>query len=113
MNVRRGIFRVWIVASVLWMLGSTYWLLKASSDTHQTLVDMSCKQYLGKDDGRWSKCWDENRGPEPGSTWFTEGFKTGNWILIFIPPLVFGGAGFVVFRIGRWVKRGFDAEGAE
>lgn len=113
MNVRRGLFWVWIVASVLWMLGMTYWLVHEAKNTHKTLVELNCKDYLGKGDDRWAKCWNENRGPEPGETWFTEGFKTGNWIFIFIPPFVFGGIGFVVFRVGHWVKRRFDTDGEE
>ncbi len=113
MNVRRGLFRVWVGASVLWMLGSTYWLLRDASEFHKTLVRLNCEQYLGKDSGRWRECWNEQRGPNQETTWFEDEFKSGNWVSVFIPPFVIGGVGFAVFLVGRWFKRGFDAEGGE
>ena len=113
MNIRRGLFRIWIVASVLWMLGSTYWLLRDASEFHKTLVRLNCEQYLGKDSGRWRECWNEQRGPNQETTWFVDEFKSGNWVSVFVPPFVLVVLGLPSFGLAGGSRAGSIRRGAE
>ena len=106
MNLRRGAFRLWIVATVLWMFVFVIWLAIEGSETHQTLVEANCEPLIATDE--WYQCYKKYRGPESGGTWFTHNLSSpAIWALMLFPPLIIGVIGIAVLKIGAWVVRGF------
>ena len=100
---KRGLVRLWVVVSIVWAIGSALWLAGQGYETQKMFVDLNCDPF--KDD--FAECWDRARGPSEGDTWFWAGLRSGNWILIVVPPvllLIFGP--FAVIALG-WIVRGF------
>ena len=104
MNWRRGLFRVWVVATAFWLLGSIWWLAHEASETHQLLVEMNCSVFK-MSDSEFSKCWEKYRGPSEGDTWLAEGLREGNWLIIFAPPILILVVGIIFIWIVIWVMR--------
>ena len=85
-GLTRGLFRLWIVVSVAWMIGATIWLASEGAEIHRQTGEI---------------------GPSEGDTWFMEGFRSGTWIIIFIPPVLLLIAGAITAKATAWVVRGF------
>ena len=107
MNWRRGLLRLWIVASVAWAIGMTIWLTHQGAEFAQLLVDLRCNA-LRMSSSEWQECWRKARGPTEGDTWFLAGLRSGQWLLIVGPPVLLLILGAVVVNTCAWVARGFS-----
>lgn len=106
MSWRRGLLRLWVVASALWAIGMASWLVYQGAETAQLLVDLRCDP-LKMTSPEWQECWLNARGPTSGDSWFLAGLRSGQWLLIAAPPVVLLILGAVIAKICAWVRRGF------
>ena len=107
MNWRRGLLRLWIVASVAWAIGMTIWLTHQGAEFAQLLVDLRCDA-LRMTSEEWQECYKNAQGPAEGDTWFLAGLRDGQWLLIMGPPVLLLILGAVVVKTFAWVARGFS-----
>ena len=103
MRVKRGLFRLWVVVSIVWAIGSALWLAWQGAETQQMFVDLNCDPF--KDD--FAECWRRWRGPSEGESWFMAGLRSGNWILIAVPPVLLLIFGAIAVKVLGWIVRGF------
>lgn len=107
MNWRRGLLRLWVVASVAWAIGMTIWLTHQGAEFAQLLVDLRCDVSRMTSE-EWQECYKNAQGPAEGDTWFWDGLRSGQWLLIVGPPVVLLILGAVVVKTCAWVARGFS-----
>jgi H+/Cl- antiporter ClcA len=107
LNWRRGLLRLWVVASIAWAIGTTIWLLYRGAETAQLLAGR-CDTLT--DTANWADCFRNAQAPAEGDTWFWSGLRSGNWMLIVVPPTLLLFFGAVVVRTCTWVARGFSSD---
>ena len=105
-NWKRGLFRLWLVASIIWIFGSLFWLLNASSQEAKLLVSLRCNP-LEMTNTEWHECYERQKGPAEGGTWFSAGFRSGNWLLLVVPPILALAVGAILIKVTMWIRRGF------
>ena len=106
MRFHRGFFRLWLVAAVIWIIGSTFWLLQDATEYADMLVSWKCDAF--GDSAEWKACYDKQRGPPGGGTWFTNKFSDGiGWLILLAPPVLLLMFGFVFLKVIGWITRGF------
>ncbi len=106
MRVQRGLFRFWIVASVLWAIGFIGWSINDAYEFHQQLAQKYCDP-LALPTEDYVECWDRYAGPPGGSTWWWTRMKNTHWIILVFPPFLALIAGSIILKVGTWVVRGF------
>jgi hypothetical protein len=104
MRVQRGLFRVWIVASVLWAIGVCWWLAEDGYETQQLMTSITCD--IGAPD--YGECFLRQRGPPGYDSWFTYNITTGGWwMFVVFPPFLALILGWIVLKVTLWIGRGF------
>jgi hypothetical protein len=96
MNARRGLFRLWLVIALAWLLGSAWGLRFELLPRCTSIIEQTT-------DMVWT-CWLEHEeSPDlVPQDWPTATRVTAlEWVLL--PPLIV----FVLGRIGFWVANGF------
>ncbi len=107
LRIGRGLFRLWVIATPLWMLGSCWWVVGEGADFHQQLVDWDCDVFaMSKTE--WAECYERTSGPEPGTTWFMSNMASYGWVLMTIPPVFTFIIGWISLKLGTWIARGFS-----
>ena len=106
MRFHRGYFRLWLVAAVIWIIGSTFWLAQDAVEFAEMLVSGSCDPF--GDSAEWKACYEKQQGPPDGGTWFTNKFSAGGgWLILLAPPVLLLMFGFVFLKVIGWITRGF------
>ncbi len=106
MRFHRGYFRLWLVAAVIWIIGSTFWLLQDAAEFADMLVSRDCDIF--GDDAEWKACNEKQEGPPGGGTWFTNRFSDGSgWLILLAPPMLLLMFGFVFLKVIGWITSGF------
>jgi hypothetical protein len=113
---RRGVFRLWVVLTVIFVPGLAFWMVHGSMATWDKLDRISieqCGTWVGGSPPDYKECI-HNAGADqtmfqhehttPGRYW---GMALGIALLfdLIITALLVG-----AFYAGRWVVRGFKAE---
>jgi len=102
MHVRRGLFRFWIIASVLWVIGFTAWglhdTLEDAETTLQYFCDVTSPGFI--------ECANEHRRIWIHDFWNM--FWGGHvWVIAAAVPFLALIPAWIVFKVGTWVVRGF------
>ena len=103
MNWRRGLWRLWVVLSIVWVLASTLWVNKIANDEHSFFIAIKCYT----EDPHWAECAEKYSRAASGNTWFVERLNEGYWIVIAVPPVLGLALGAPAFGVLGWVVRGF------
>lgn len=107
-NWKRGLFRLWLVGSILWTLGALVFMLIEANRQAEFLVMLRCDTTTMTID-EWGACYQASQGPSEGGTWFFASLREYWFILpggsILIIMMIGVGAG--IAKIIGWVARGF------
>jgi len=125
MNVRRGLFRIWVVVAVLWIGAMAGWLVVEHRDDRRDAINAVCNLPLEEETrdqvtveeverrlkalDEYDKCAAKYKAEHSLGSWFWRDFKKAWWIVMFVPPLALLAGAVVVFMVGRWIGRGFKA----
>jgi hypothetical protein len=100
-NWNRGMFRLWIVGSILWMLLCLLYAVQDSID-HLDLLRSSCDPSTTE----FRECY--RQASEKQITYFWSVLSGyGMWLLVALPPLIAFGVGKITIKIAAWIARGF------
>lgn len=107
MNWKRGLFRVWLVLSIVWVVGATAWCINFASTPRDVWRDPTpqeieiCVAMAEAQGLRGTRC--DDRFSERKLPPLNAPNLTGYAFAIFIPPL----GVWVVALITAWIGRGF------
>jgi hypothetical protein len=106
MNWKKGMFRVWIVASFVWALVWLGWAY-AISQNHLDLLLASCDP-LGSSE-KFHKCYSQALDNHTES--FLSLIAPGQtWLILFAPPVVALVIGPLLMKIVAWAGIGFSSK---
>lgn len=105
MNWKKGMFRVWIVASSVWAIVWLIWAMSLSAN-HFDLWLASCDP-LGSSE-EFAKCSDR-ASDERDKYFVTLISPSQTWLILFVPPLLALAVGPLLMKIGAWIGAGFSA----
>ncbi len=102
MRVRRGLFRLWIVASILWVVGIIWWMNHQSAEFADGMIRLGCEVSSPE----YADCVREKR--ELGTREFWAKMKSLEiWAFVALFPILALIAGWIVLKVSTWVGRGF------
>lgn len=108
-NWRHGLFRLWVLTSVVWIAGVLVYMLIDARDFTQSRVELYCDP-LTLSSNEWRECYRAQQGPFEGDTWFWANLRW-NWLIlpagsVLFLLLILAGVGTA--KVAIWVKRGFS-----
>ena len=102
MRVRRGLFRLWIVASILWIVGIIWWMNHQSAEFADGMIRLGC-EFPSPEFG---VCVREKRELGYRDFWFK--MKSLElWAFVALVPILALIAGWIALKVSTWVTRGF------
>ncbi len=107
MNWRRGSLRLWVVLTVLWLVGATGWMAHLGNEQHRQLARLNCEDLLLSDFDAYEECYNRWRGPSSGETWFMVNMREFGWLVWGVPPIVLLIFGGMALKTAGWVSKGF------
>ena len=100
MRVRRGFFRPWIVASILWIVGIIGWMDHQSKEFTEGMIRLEC-EFPSPEFG---DCVWEKRELGYRDFWFK--MKSPEiWAFVALVPILVLIAGWIALKVSTWVRR--------
>lgn len=98
-------FRVWVVATVLWAIGCLAWVIYICGEDFERLLRFYCDPSFG--DYQYAECYALQSEKRDKQFWSL--LKSPMPVVVSVPPILVLAVGVVSAKIVRWVGRGFDS----
>lgn len=108
-NWKRGLFRLWLVSSVIWVLAVFTLSLFQAMELAELTARGKCDALLENgQSSEWHECFRKAQLPEGGGTWLGY-YMRHNWLFFSAgPPLI---ALLIAITAGLWKVIGWIARG--
>ena len=106
MNWKRGLFRLWVVATAVWLVGSAFIL--ADDFTATMKVSETSGIPIGRNE--YTCLMNKDACPNFVTRWETApnwGARIGALLVLFAPPIVVPLVGWALVLTATWIARGF------